>query len=81
MSFALFGIDKISSKIGTRFKNRIPEVYLHLASLIGGGAGSIMGMITFNHKIKKVRFLIIQSLVIVFNPVIYHYLTSDNELK
>lgn len=59
-SFILFGTDKLiaKKKIPSFIKkNRISEKSLHLASLFGGTPGSILAMVIFRHKTKKIKFI------------------------
>ena len=49
------GIDKKRAKM---MQWRIPEKYLFLITLFGGGIGTITGMYTFRHKTKKKYFTI-----------------------
>lgn len=53
--FALMGIDK---KRAIRKAYRIPEATLFLTALIGGSAGSLLGMYTFRHKTKHWYFVV-----------------------
>lgn len=53
--FAMMGIDK---KRAVRRAWRIPETALFLTALIGGSAGSLLGMYTFRHKTKHWYFVI-----------------------
>lgn len=59
--FILMLIDKIKAK-----KNlwRIPEATLFLVALIGGSAGSILGIYTFRHKTKHVKFTLGMPLIL-----------------
>ena len=57
--FILYGIDKL---LAIKKKNRISEFSLLLISFLGGSIGSILGMIIFNHKTKKIRFWILNIL-------------------
>lgn len=52
--FLLMLIDKIKAK-----KNawRIPEATLFLIALLGGSIGSLLGMYTFRHKTRHIRFV------------------------
>lgn len=52
--FLLMLIDKIKAK-----KNawRIPEATLFLIAILGGSIGSLLGMYTFRHKTKHIRFV------------------------
>lgn len=40
-----------------RAGQRIPEWTFHIASLLGGWAGILVGMVLARHKIRKTRFL------------------------
>lgn len=53
--FAIMGIDK---KRAIRKAYRIPEATLFLTALIGGSAGSLLGMYTFRHKTKHWYFVV-----------------------
>lgn len=55
IGFLSMGIDKLKAK-----KNwwRIPEGTLLMITILGGGVGSILGMYTFRHKTKKLKFTV-----------------------
>lgn len=55
LSFLLYGVDKFKSMTN---KWRISEKWLLIPSLIGGSIGSLLGMIVFRHKTKKIYFYI-----------------------
>ena len=55
ISFLVMYIDKRRAKYG---KWRIKEHTLFIFALLGGSIGSIIGMYTFRHKTKKLRFII-----------------------
>ena len=57
--FILYGIDKL---LAIKHKERISEFALLLASLFGGSVGSLLGMIIFHHKTKKIKFWILNIL-------------------
>jgi uncharacterized membrane protein YsdA (DUF1294 family) len=63
VSVIIYGIDKL---LAIRNKSRVKEVYLHILSLFGGCLGSILGMLLFRHKTKKLRFYLWNMLMIVF---------------
>lgn len=48
-----FGIDKFKAMNKSW---RIPEKHLLILTLCGGSIGAILGMILFNHKVKKPIF-------------------------
>ena len=50
-TFMLFGIDKGLAK---SLKNlRIPEIVLHIYTLLGGIVGQVAGRLVFRHKISR----------------------------
>lgn len=55
IAFLAMYIDKKRAKWG---KWRIKESTLFTLVLLGGGVGGILGMRTFRHKTKKMRFVI-----------------------
>lgn len=70
----LFYLDK---KRATRHsKNRIPEKKLLRSSFVGGGIGALIGMATFRHKTKHLRFqLFVPLSAIITGFLIYLILT------
>jgi len=69
ITFFIMWVDKKKAKWG---KWRIQEKTLFILSAIGGSIGGIIGMYTFRHKTKKMRFkvgfpliLIIQILCVI----------------
>ncbi len=67
LSFLLFGIDKYKA---IKKKYRIPEKVLLGISLLGGSLGSLLGMILFHHKTKKIGFLILIPLFLLLQIII-----------
>ena len=67
-SFILMGIDKYKA-----IKNnyRISENTLLLISILGGGIGSLLGMILFHHKTKKLKFQILVPISILIDIYLY----------
>ena len=63
LEFILMGIDKLLS---IKKLYRIPEIVLLIVPFIGGSIGGILGMYTFKHKTKKIKFklLFIMSLIV-----------------
>ena len=61
IGFILMLVDKIKAK-----KNlwRIPEATLFLVAVIGGSIGSILGMYTFRHKTKHIKFTVGMPLIL-----------------
>ena len=60
-AFVLMLVDKIKAK-----KNlwRIPEATLFLVAAIGGSIGSLIGMYTFRHKTKHIKFIVGMPLIL-----------------
>ena len=54
-SFIIYAIDKF---LAIHKKERISEFSLLFISVIGGVIGSILSMIIFNHKTRKLKFYI-----------------------
>lgn len=48
-----FAWDKAAARRGSR---RVPEARLLALTLLGGGAGALLGMIWLRHKTRKPRF-------------------------
>jgi uncharacterized membrane protein YsdA (DUF1294 family) len=72
-TLAVFGVDKLKSK---RRNWRIPESRLLLAAFFGP-FGAWTGMLLFNHKTRKIKFLIVP--IFLFLQVIvlaYFYLSN-----
>lgn len=62
LSFILYGFDKM---LAIKKKNRISERTLFYLGILGGALGSLIGMITFRHKTKKIKFYIWNILMII----------------
>ena len=67
IEFILMGIDKY---LAIKKLYRIPEFTLLFMSAIGGSIGGILGMITFKHKTKKIKFIILIPLFLIINTII-----------
>lgn len=67
IEFILMGIDKY---LAIKKLYRIPEFTLLFMSAIGGSIGGILGMITFRHKTKKIKFIILIPLFLIINTII-----------
>ncbi len=68
ISFIFYGYDKYCS---IKKLWRISEYHLLALGLIGGGIGSLLGMIIFRHKTKKPIFKILVPLFIIINIITY----------
>ncbi len=64
LGFILMGADK------QRARNRswrISEQKLLLVAFLGGGVGSIAGMLLFHHKTKHMKFILLVPIAIILN--------------
>lgn len=69
--FIVMGIDKY---LAIKQKRRISEKHLITFSLIGGSLGGILGMNTFRHKTKKLKFTLTYPLFLLIHLAIYYYI-------
>ena len=67
-SFLLFGVDKHAA---IQKSMRIPENLLYLATLVGGSAGTLVGMNVFRHKTRKTSFQFVVALVLLVQLLIW----------
>ena len=67
VGFILMLVDKVKAK-----KNlwRVPEATLFLVAAVGGSVGSILGMYTFRHKTKHIKFIVGMPLILAAQIVI-----------
>ena len=77
LTFLLFGWDKLMAKTG---HSRIPEMGLLAATFFGGGAGALLGMLLFRHKIRKAPFPVLVPLLFLLQILLLG-LTWLNWLK
>lgn len=73
-SFLQMGYDK---RKAIKREWRVPEKSLWLLALIGGAPGAFLGMIVFRHKIKKKKFVVGFTLLMVIDLVIYSVIQYD----
>ena len=74
IAFLAMYIDKRKAKYG---KWRIPEQSLFILALIGGSIGAIIGMYTFRHKIKKLRFSVGFPVILVLQIILIISVWND----
>ena len=67
-AFILMGTDKRKAR-----KNlwRIPEKTLFLAAILGGSAGSILGMYLFRHKTRHWYFVVGMPLILILQTGLF----------
>ena len=63
----LYGADKNAAVKGAW---RIQEKTLLLCAFIMGGVGALAGMFLFRHKVRKIKFLLVVPLSIIFNVIV-----------
>ena len=65
--FILMLVDKVKAK-----KNlwRVPEATLFLVAAVGGSVGSILGMYTFRHKTKHIKFIVGMPVILAVQVII-----------
>lgn len=71
IGFFMMWSDKRKAKKG---KWRIPEQTLFIITALGGGIGTIAGMYTFRHKIKKLKFTIGLPTLVILEIILVIYL-------
>ena len=74
IAFLAMYIDKRKAKYG---KWRIPEQSLFILALIGGSIGAIIGMYTFRHKTKTLRFSVGFPAILVLQIILIISLWND----
>lgn len=74
-SFLLMGIDKWKA---IHHSYRIKESTLLAASLLMGSYGSMIAMLLFRHKIRKLKFLIFVPLCMILHGILFFYLFLVN---
>ena len=65
--FGMYGYDKGQASSGSK---RVPELNLHLFSIIGGAVGGLLGMLFFRHKTRKKIFLLVSLAAAVVHGII-----------
>ena len=71
IGFYMMWSDKRRAKWG---KWRIPEQTLFIVTALGGGIGTIVGMYTFRHKTKKMKFTIGLPTILILEIILAVYL-------
>lgn len=71
LSFLMYGLDKLRAK---KDKWRIPEKTLIMVAVIGGSVGAFLGMQTFRHKTKHLKFTIGVPVIFVLQIVAVWYI-------
>ena len=66
-AFLLMLVDKIKAK---KNRWRIPERPMILSAAFGGSIGALLGMYTFRHKTKHIKFIVGMPLILAAQIVI-----------
>lgn len=69
--FLIMGLDKL---LAIKKKNRISEKTLLINAFLGGSIGAILGMYTFRHKTKKLKFQLLYPLFLIIHIFLYLYI-------
>ena len=72
VSFLLYTYDKLQAIRTSTNISRVSENKLLFFSLIGGTIGSVIAMLLFRHKIKKISFIIKLSLVVIVQAILVY---------
>lgn len=80
ISFIFYSYDKYKATQSNKKEvTRVSEKTLLISSLIGGTIGSILAMVIFRHKIKKLSFML-KFIVVVVLQLTFLYLLIMNEI-
>jgi len=61
-------------------KWRLSEAYLLSCAFFGGGLGTMMGMISFRHKLSKVKFRVISTFGILWVISLFTYFILSGKI-
>lgn len=67
ISLIIYGIDKL---LAIKQQTRISETALITLSILGGSIGSLLGMYIFHHKTKKIKFIILNPLILIIQIIL-----------
>ncbi|NTV31016.1 DUF1294 domain-containing protein [candidate division WWE3 bacterium] len=67
-TFTLFGFDKSMASYDNA--GRLPELFFHIISLLGGSLGIFIGAHVFRHKIRKWSFMSKEYAILFFQAMI-----------
>lgn len=74
IAFLTMFIDKRKAKYG---RWRIPEQTLLILAIIGGSIGAMVGMYTFRHKTKKLRFSVGFPIILILQIILIFSVWND----
>jgi uncharacterized membrane protein YsdA (DUF1294 family) len=71
ITLLLYGYDKRQAVVGG---SRVPELVLHVAALLGGSPGALLGQGLFRHKTQKLSFqMVFAAIVLLQTAALYGY--------
>jgi len=70
IAFTLYAYDKLQSLKNRKNTQRVSEKKLLFTTLLGGTIASILAIVIFRHKIKKVSFIIKFSVVVIIQAIV-----------
>lgn len=70
-TFLLYGLDKVQAQ---RHGWRVPEMWLHTMSLLGGFLGGWAGMLFFRHKTQKPVFKVVLAVATLLHAILFYLL-------
>lgn len=69
--FAAMAIDK---NLAIKNKRRIPEKNLYFLSILGGGLGGLVGMVTKHHKTRHLDFILVFTITAILHILVAYLL-------
>ncbi|MCK5294638.1 MAG: DUF1294 domain-containing protein [Arcobacteraceae bacterium] len=69
-----YSYDKLQAIRSNKSISRVSEINLLFSSFIGGTIGSILAIIIFRHKIKKLSFMVKFILIVAIQIGIYYFI-------
>ena len=82
ISFLIYAYDKLQSirKGNNKKVSRISEKLLLTSSFLGGSIGSLLSMLLFRHKIKKLSFLSKFILIVLIQIIIIYFIVPIGKI-
>lgn len=67
IAFIIYGIDK---RRAIKNRYRVPEKTLLALAFLGGALGAVLGMYTFRHKTRKLKFTVLVPVFLIVHIII-----------
>lgn len=71
ITLIIMGYDKFRA---IKNKTRISEKTILTIAILGGSTGTLLGMLLFKHKIRKMKFILLIPILIIIHISIYIYI-------